>query len=154
MDKEKLSKEKNHLRREKFMSDDEFKKIDDYICKIIQNRADMGDLYSRWEKEEEAYKADQPTVADRPNSRVNIVNANVEGQIAVLVDQTLSVTTRGEGPSDHNYAEWARIGLDWTLRKNKIKNVIAQHERRRLKFGNAFFNVFFEVIRKSAIRSS
>jgi hypothetical protein len=72
--KEKLSKIKNYTRREKFMTDDELKMIDDYICTIIQNRADMGDLYSRWEKEEEAYKGDQAEIPDRPNSRVNIIN--------------------------------------------------------------------------------
>lgn len=139
-----LSKDGNRTRRDSFMTNDEMIEIDDYLCKITQNRGHMGDLYSRWEKEEEAYKGDQPEKQDRPNSRVNIFNANIEGQIAALIDQNMTVTTRGEGPSDQLYAEWARIGLDWTLRKNKIKSIIAQHERRRLKHGNGVFNVYFD----------
>jgi hypothetical protein len=141
---ETLTKEGNQKRREVFMSDDEMLYIDDCITKLTQNKGEMGDLYTRWEDEEKAYKGDQPILPKRPNTRINIFNANIEGQIAMLLDQNIAISTRGESPSDETFAKWARIGLDWTFRKNHIKKVIDLHERRRLKFGSGIFKVYFD----------
>ena len=141
---EKLSPESNYLRREDFMTEDEMKYIDTCITKLLQNRGEMGDLYSRWEDEEKSYKGDQEIMPKRPNTRINIFNANIEGQIAMLLDQNIAINTRGESPSDEEFAKWARIGLDWTFRKNHIKKVIDVHERRRLKFGTGIFHVYFD----------
>lgn len=131
-------------RKEKFMTKDDMQFVTECINKLNLNQAGLADVFDRWEKEEESYKGDQPIIDKRPNSRINIINANIEGQISALVEQNITVTTRGESPSDDRYAEWARIGLDWTLRKNRIKKVIEQHERRRLKFGSAFFKLYFD----------
>lgn len=127
-----------------FMDDDEIRMVDDFLAKIEANRGELDEYYDRWEKEQEAYAMDQPIEENRPNSRVNIVNANIEGQVAELVDQNLAVISRGEGPSDQGFARWARIGLEWTLRKNRIKKLMERHERRRLLFGPAWFKVYFD----------
>lgn len=133
-----------YKRREDFMTQDEMKEVDNRLTKLIQNRSEMGDLYSRWEDEETAYKGDQEKIKNRPNSRVNIINANVEGQIASIIEQNIAVSTRGESPADKEFSNWAKIGLEWTLRKNKIKKTIEVHERRRLKFGTGLFKVYFD----------
>lgn len=130
--------------RENWMNEKEMKEVDDRITLLIQNRAEMGEHYSRWEQEEIAYKGDQELIPNRPNSRVNIVNSLIEGQVSNIIDQNIAVVTKGESPSDKYYAEWARIGLDWALRKNKIQKIVEQHERRRLKFGVGIFKVYFD----------
>jgi len=131
-------------KREKFMTKDEMTMVNNYISKLNQRIGDMGTRFAEWEDIENYYSNSQPDVDKKPNSKVNIMNANIEGQVSQLVEQNIAVTTRGEGPSDEPFAEWARIGLDWTLRKNKIKLVLATHERRRLKFGIGAFTVSWD----------
>ena len=133
-------------KRVDFMTDEEIKMVDGYLAKLSQNRGYMNsEYYSRWEKEEEAYKADQPIIENRPNSRINIINANIEGQIASIVDQNLAVICRGEGPSDDKFSKWGEIGIDWTLRKNRIKRVIERHEKRRGLHGAGIFKVYWDA---------
>jgi hypothetical protein len=130
--------------RMEFMTDEEMDMINEYITILNLNQGQLTSIYERWRKEEEAYKGDQPLRRNRPNTRVNIVNANIEGQVSALVEQNLAISTRGESIGDKPFAEWARIGLDWTFRKNKMRRVIEQHERRRLKHGSAWFKVHFD----------
>ena len=127
-----------------FQTEEQSKMVDDFLTKITQNRGHMGTLYTRMEKEQKAYSGDQELKDGAPNSRVNIINANVEGQLTALVEQNLSVMCRGQGPSDQNFANWARIGLDWTLRQNHIKKILDRHERRRLLFGWGWKKVWFD----------
>lgn len=139
-----IKKADKNYRRERFMTQDEMREIDNRITKILQNNGNMSALYAEWQKIEEAYQAEQPKLEGRPNTRVNIMNSNIEGQIAGIIDQNMAITTKGEGPSDKHYADFARIGLDWTFRKNYIKKIIDQHERRRLKFGTGVLKVHFD----------
>ena len=132
------------MKRQDFMTQDEMSEINERICKLTSNVGEMSDLYKQWATIETAYKGEQPKVTGRPNTRINIMNANIEGQLSGLIDQNIAVVTRGESPSDQHYAEFARIMLDWTLRKNYIKKVIEQHERRRIKFGAGVLKVHFD----------
>ena len=131
--------------RASFQSDKVSKRIDDFLTKIENNRGRLGTIYARMEKEQEAYAGDQELKDNRPNSRVNILNANIEGQVAALVEQNISVACRGEGPSDQSFADWARIGLDWTFRKNRIKKILEIHERRRELFGWAWLKLSWDA---------
>ncbi len=142
MDKQAWKQYKD-TKREKIMTEEEMKRVDTYITELIQNRGSMNDKYERWELEEEAYMGDQPIENDMPNTRVNIINANIEGQVSAIVEQNIAVTTRAENPSDESFVESARVGLDWALRKNRIKKIIEVHERRRLKFGTAYMKIHF-----------
>lgn len=127
--------------RQEIMTEDEMKEIDDFITVLNENKGSMSNLYSRWEEEEEAYLSDQPIEEDLPNSRMNIVLSSIEGMVSQLVDQNISVVAKGEGPEDEQYAEWGKVVLEWAFRKNQINNKVATHERRRMKFGNAWFKV-------------
>jgi hypothetical protein len=131
-------------KREKFMTKDEMVMVNEYISKLNNRVGDMGRLFANWDEIEEYYSNEQADIEGSPNTKVNIINSNVEGQVSQLVEQNIAVTTRGEGPSDEPFADWARIGLDWTLRKNKFKQVLAVHERRRTKFGVGLFNVSWD----------
>lgn len=126
------------------MSEDEIRMVDHFSTLIEQRRGDMNELSTRIEKEQEAYSGDQEIIDNRPNSRVNIINANIEGQVAALVEQNIAVKCRGEGPSDQSFARWGEIGLDWTLRKNHIKRILERHERRRELFGWAWLKASWD----------
>jgi hypothetical protein len=137
----KITKEQKDSKRRNVMSDDDIKTVDDILTKLSNNRGNLSEVYAEWSEIDEAYNNDQPELPNMPNSRVNILNANIEGQVSSLVEQNLQITTRGEGPSDDKYAEWARIVLDWTMRQNHVKRLLDVHERRRLKFGTGIFRV-------------
>ena len=138
-----LTKKRNTA-RDKFMSDEEIRMVDDLLRRIEDRRSGYGEYTERWDKEEEAYAGEQDIEENSPNTRVNIVCANIEGQVAALVEQNLAVACRGEGPSDQGFAEWGRIGLDWFLRKNHAKRLLDRHERRRELFGVGWFKLHFD----------
>jgi hypothetical protein len=55
--KEDYTKQK-YVRRQEFMTEKEMKEVNDRITKLLLNRGEMGDLYGRWEKEEEGDSLD------------------------------------------------------------------------------------------------
>lgn len=130
--------------RNDFMTNDEMCEINNFISLLNENVGQMGDLYTRWEEEEVAYLSDQPLEEDLPNSRMNIVLSAIEGMVSQLVNQNVAVIANGEGPEDDKYSEWAKVALDWSFRKNNIQHKIAVHERRRAKFGNAWFKIVWD----------
>ena len=142
-DKEKRMEQKN-IQRQQFMTDDEMRDVDEFIVRINQNKGYMSEFYSRWSAEDEAYRNDQPKVANRPNTRVGILNAIIETRVSSLVDKNLAVTCRGEGVSDQSFANWGKVGLEWTFRKNGFKKILAVHERRRSLHGQGIFKLYFD----------
>lgn len=139
-----IKKEEKDTKRQDLMTQEEMTEINDIISKLMQNVGEMGEKYSEWSRIETAYMGEQPTEKGRPNTRVNIMNANIEGQISGIIDQNIAISARGESPSDQHYSEFARVILEWTFRKNYIKKVLEQHERRRIKFGAGIFKVHFD----------
>lgn len=142
-EKEQKRMEKN-LKRQTFMTDNEMNDVDRWITRINHNKGYMSEFYSRWSVEDEAYRNDQPMTPNRPNTRVGILNAIIETRVSSLVDKNIAVTCRGEGKSDQSFANWGRVGLEWTLRKNGFKKVLAVHERRRALHGAGIFKVYFD----------
>lgn len=130
--------------RSDVMTDEQIQLVDGLLDKIKQNIGHMGEYYERWESEEEAYRGDQVEEINKPNVRVNIVNAQISGQVAALTEQNIAVSCRGEGPSDQGYANWARVGLEWALRQNHIKRKIARHEKSRELFGPGVFKLYWD----------
>lgn len=141
----KTKEESKQKYRMDFMSDEEVRMVDDYLTKIEQNRSYMDEYYTRWEKEQEAYSGDQELKDKRPNSRVNIINANIEGQVAGLVEQNVAALCTGEEQSDQPFAKWAQVGIEWTLRRNHIKRILDRHERRRELFGTGWLKVHWDA---------
>jgi len=140
----KEKEQKKYYRQSEFMTDEEITEINECLTLLNQNKGEMSKYYSEWADIDTSYRGDQAKEKNLPNTRVNIFNANIEGQVSNIVDMNMSVMTRGEGPSDQSFANWARIGLDWTLRKNRFKKVLAKHERRRELFGAGIFKVYFD----------
>lgn len=132
------------IHKEEFMTEEEVTRINDYIGKLNDVKGDMQDLYSEWSDIEKYYQNNQDEIEGVPNSKINVLNANIEGQAAMVIEQNLAISTRGESAGDEEYAEDARIGLDWTLRKNYFKNVLRGFIRRFLKFGTGVFSLYFD----------
>ncbi|MDR1100934.1 MAG: hypothetical protein LBL34_01025 [Clostridiales bacterium] len=102
-------------------------------------------LFDLWENVESYWEgAPRAKDADSPNSNVNFVHPNVEGQVALLMEQSVNLVIEPATPSAQPYADYVKILLEWVKDKNKMRRKIDQHERRREKFGTGIFRVLFD----------
>ena len=138
------SLEQNSIRRDQLMTQDEISEIDECISLIINTKGDMSALYTEWAEIEDYYENEIAEIKDMPNTRINILNSNVEGQTAMIQDQEISVMTEGESSADDEFADDARIGLEWTLRRNRFKKIVKSFIRKYTKFGAGCFTVAFD----------
>ena len=144
MDRIEITKEQHIINREKFMTKDEMVEIDGYLSDLLVNKGDMTALYNEWADIEKYYENEQDEIQDMPNTKINIMNSNIEGQVAMIVDQDMAIMTKGESAGDDDFADDARVGLEWTFRKNFIKKVMKSFIRKYSKFGAGCFMVHFD----------
>jgi hypothetical protein len=135
---------KKDIQRNTLMTQEELRRVDDYICELNENVGTMYNFHSSWAEIEEAYCNDTAKKENLPNTRMNIMIAAIEGMITQLVDTNISVATKGQGPEDAQFADDARIGLNWAIEHNQMVHKLSLHSRRRLKFGTGIFKVIFD----------
>jgi hypothetical protein len=140
----KIDSEANYARKREFMTDEETNRVQDYISEVNLNIGDMSAMYAEYADIEEYYQNDQEEKPKQPNTKINILVANIEGQAAMVIEQNMAVTTVGESAGDEEFAEDARIGLEWAYRKNRFKTPFRTFVRRFLKFGIGIFSLNFE----------
>ncbi|MBW2003009.1 MAG: hypothetical protein JRI72_00130 [Deltaproteobacteria bacterium] len=131
------------LMRKDFMTQEEEIRIKDYISKLRNNQGSLSSIYDEYSEIEKYYENEQDEVVNMPNTKVNILNANIEGQVSMMAEQEMAIMTSGESSEDQEYAEDARIGLEWTFKKNYFKRPFKQFARRFIKFGVGDFTVQF-----------
>lgn len=107
---------------------------------------DERNLFEKWETMDLYWEGDQnePESDNDPASNTNIVNPNVEGQVAHLIEQNLAIQTKGRTPSDEAFADIARVILEFVKERNKMRRKLDVHERRRMKYGTGIFRVLFD----------
>lgn len=94
------------------------------------------DLY--WEGE-----ANPPESDTDPASNTNIVNPNIEGQVAYLVEQNIAIEAKPRGPSDRPWKDRAVMTMEFVKERNRMRRKLDVHERRRKKYGTGVFMVLF-----------
>lgn len=130
---------------DKFMSKDE-------IEESLKIRTKMNDALTRcdeekdnWAKLEEAYLGKQPEKDGVPNTRVNIILANIEGQAGELASQDIAVSCIGQSGNDQEFAEDARINLEWDIRHQEdLFGTEMDAARRLLKLGTMAFKICYD----------
>lgn len=103
-------------------------------------------LFEKWETIDLYWEGDanEPESDNDPASNTNLINPNVEGQVAYLIEQNIAIQTKGRTPSDVPFADTARIILEFVKEQNKMRRKLDVHERRRMKFGTGIFRVLFD----------
>jgi hypothetical protein len=103
-------------------------------------------LFDKWESIDLYWEGDaNPPESDTdPASNTNIVNSNIEGQVAYLVEQNIAIEAKPRGPSDRPFKERAVIVMEFVKEQNRMKRKLDVHERRRKKFGTGIFRVLFD----------
>ena len=117
--------------------------LDNYRA-AYESKANMG-LFDEMELAERYWAGDfgTPEDYDDPGSNTNIINTNVETQVASMVDQNIDIELKPYEPADKPYVEKARLILDRIKDANHLPKKIEKHERRKDKFGTGIFRVMF-----------
>lgn len=77
------------------------------------------------------------------NANTNIINANIETQVADMLDQNIDVEPRAYEPTDLPYIPLARKILDRIIDANKMPIKLQRVVRRMKKFGSGWIKVMF-----------
>lgn len=137
--------QKNRVRVDKFMTEDEIEEAYHNIGMVNRRAVEMQQLMAELKEYDIAYNGDQPKLPKRPNTRINIVQPNIEGQVAAICLQDIGVTYQGQEYSDQQFADWARMNTEWTLaHQADISDTIATFARRLLKYGWGIYKLSFD----------
>jgi len=126
----------------KFMTNEEIEESGEIIGIVSNGSDEMDDIRQDIEDYDVAYNGEQEETEGRPNTRVNIIHPNIEGQVAEIALQEIGVFIQGQEYTDEQFAEWARADIDWTIEhQDNLKAVFASAVRRMLKYGWTFLKV-------------
>ena len=135
-------------RREEIMSNEEIRLAEQLIKYYVSSWQDKSrrGLFDLWEKVESYWEGNPrlPESENDPNSNINFVHPNVEGQVALLMEQNIAVSASPSSPSDAPFAGTVQTVLEWIKDKNKLMRKLDVHERRREKFGTGIFRVLYD----------
>ena len=127
--------------REELMTPEQIERVNFYLEKYTDGKSLMTERLEEWEEIEEAYKGNRTDVSENGVElnpvAVNVILAQVEGQVSSMMNNNITGTYRGIGYSDQQFAATAGIVGDFILKQNGAKQLVKQSARRYLKFGNA-----------------
>lgn len=135
-------------RRYDVMDEQQVKEADkflDWFRSAWTDKENRG-LFDKWESIDLYWEgeANPPESDTDPASNTNIVNPNIEGQVAYLVEQNIAIEAKPRGPSDKPWADRAVMVMEFCKEQNKMRRKLDVHERRRKKFGTGIFRVLFD----------
>jgi len=145
-----MDKDKEYYQkmRQDVMTPEEIKEAEKFIAYYRSSWRDKEarGLFDKWEEIDAYWEGDvnQPESDADPGSSTNIVHANIEGQVALLVEQNIAIETEPITPSEMPYQQVSRVMLEWCLENNKMRRKLDVHERRRKKFGTGVFRVLLD----------
>lgn len=133
--------------RDKLFSSEETKmanKIIDNYRAAYESKDNLG-LFNEMELAERYWSGDfdKPDDYDDPGSNTNIINTNIETQVASMVDQSIDIELKPYEPADKPYVRKARLMLDRIRDANDLPRKIERHERRKCKFGTGILRVMY-----------
>ncbi len=119
---------------------------DKYISYYLSASKARGDLQEKLNLYDRYWEGDvnRKESENDPASCTNIVHANVEGQVANLMEQSISAVAEPIGAKDAEYSKNIDAILNFILKRNKMMRKIDIHERRREKYGSGVLRVTFD----------
>lgn len=111
--------------------------VDDMERQGIYDKIKLFDKY--WQG-----KQREPRSENDPCSNTNIIHPTVEGQVALLCEQNITVNALPVSPSEVPFAERATQILEFVKNRNKMERVIEVHERRREKYGTGILRCVYD----------
>ncbi len=117
----------------------------DYYRRAYRDKERRG-LFERFALYDAYWEGDVnlPESENDPASSTNIIHANVEGQVTLLIEQSIGILPRPMTPEDAPFADSVREVLNFIKDKNKMVRKLDMHERRREKYGIGILRVAFD----------
>lgn len=133
---------------EELMEENQIKRVQFYLEKYEQGKAQMQERKEEWEEIHKAYKGERTDNVQygEPNPvAVNIILSQVEGQVSSLMNNNITGAYKGVGYSDQQFARTAGIVGDFLLQQNNIKNLTKVSGRRYLQFGHTILTTNWDA---------
>ena len=133
---------------EELMDEDQIKRVQFYLDKYEQGKAQMQERKEEWEEIHRAYKGERTDNVQygEPNPvAVNIILSQIEGQVSSLMNNNITGAYKGVGYSDQQFARTAGIVGDFLLQQNNIKNLTKVSGRRYLQFGHTILTTNWDA---------
>ena len=135
--------------REELMTPEEIDRVNFYLEKYDDGKSAMEERLEEWEEIQTAYKGERTDVSENGAElnpvAVNILIAQIEGQVSSMMNNSITGSYKGIGHSDQQFAATAGIVGDFILKQNKAKNLVKQTARQYLKYGNCFVSVRWDA---------
>lgn len=133
---------------DELMTEEQQARVQFYLSKYEQGKSSMQERIEEWEEIHKAYKGERTDTVDygEPNPvAVNIILAQIEGQVSSMMNNNITGTYKGIGYSDQKFARTAGIVGDFVLKQNDAKGLTKAAARRYLQFGNAILTVNWDA---------
>lgn len=134
--------------RDELMTEEQQKRVDFYLSKYHEGKADLEERMQEWEEIHRAYKGERTDIIDDDDMEkkvaVNIMLTQVEGQVSSMQTANITGSYQGVGFSDQKFARTAGIVGDFILKRNNARQIVKKAGRRYLQFGHTVLTTYWD----------
>lgn len=135
--------------RDDLMTEEQQRRVDFYLTKYHEGKADLEERMEEWEEIHKAYKGERTDIVDDQDMKnevaINIILSQVEGQVSSMQTTNITGSYQGVGFSDQKFARTAGIVGDFILKRNNARQLVKKSGRRYLQFGYAVFTTNWDA---------
>ena len=134
--------------RDELMTEEQQKRVDFYLSKYHEGKADLEERMQEWEEIHRAYKGERTDIIDDDDMdkqvAVNIMLTQIEGQVSSMQTANITGSYQGVGFSDQKFARTAGIVGDFILKRNNARQIVKKAGRRYLQFGHTILTTYWD----------
>lgn len=134
--------------RDDLMTEEQQKRVDFYLSKYHEGKADLEERMQEWEEIHRAYKGERTDIIDDDDMEkqvaVNVILTQIEGQVSSMQTANITGSYQGVGFSDQKFARTAGIVGDFILKRNNARQIVKKAGRRYLQFGHAILTTYWD----------
>lgn len=134
--------------RDELMTEEQQKRVDFYLSKYHEGKADLEERVQEWEEIHRAYKGERTDIIDDDDMEkqvaVNVILTQIEGQVSSMQTANITGSYQGVGFSDQKFARTAGIVGDFILKRNNARQIVKKAGRRYLQFGYAVLTTYWD----------
>lgn len=134
--------------RDDLMTEEQQKRVDFYLSKYHEGKADLEERMQEWEEIHRAYKGERTDIVDDDDMEkqvaVNVILTQIEGQVSSMQTTNIAGSYQGVGFSDQKFARTAGIVGDFILKRNNARQIVKKAGRRYLQFGYTILTTYWD----------
>ena len=134
--------------RDELMTEEQQKRVDFYLTKYHEGKANLEERMQEWEEIHRAYKGERTDIIDDDDMEkqvaVNIMLTQIEGQVSSMQTTNIAGSYQGVGFSDQKFARTAGIVGDFILKRNNARQIVKKAGRRYLQFGYTVLTTYWD----------